>query len=79
VLLARASRLADVDVRMTQALSADIVGRIVDLVPDDWLEDTPLFDGPRAQRDAYLRYLMARLQPPRRFAEEAIRAHAVHV
>ena len=79
VLLRFASRIADVDARLAQQLSADVVRRIVDLLPDDWLEATPHFNGAREQREAYLSYLMARLQPPRRFAEEAIRARAVHV
>jgi hypothetical protein len=79
VLLGGASRIADVDARMVQRLSAEVIGRIVDLVPDDWLEDTPHFNSPREQREAYLRYLTARLQPPRRFVEEAIRARTVHV
>jgi hypothetical protein len=75
VLLGLASRIADADARMAQRLSAEVVGRIVALVPDDWLED----NGPREQREAYLRYLLARLQPPRHFVEEAIGARAVHV
>ena len=79
VLLGMASRIAEVDARMAQRLSAEVMKRIVDLVPDDWLEDTPHFDGPREQREAYLSYLSARLQPPRRFAEEIARARAVHV
>ena len=79
VLLGFASRIADADARMARQLPAEVVGRIVDEVPDDWLETTAHFKGPREQREAYLRYLMARLQPPRNFVEEAIRAHAVHV
>ncbi|HYJ99105.1 MAG TPA: hypothetical protein VEX14_13680, partial [Burkholderiaceae bacterium] len=68
------------DARIAAHLSVEVVMRIVDLVPDDWLEETPEFDGPRAQRAGYVRYLMARLQPPRRFAEEAARAGAaLHV
>jgi len=79
VLLGLASRIADVDARMAQQLPADVVSRIVDQVPDDWLEETPHFNGPREQRAAYLTYLTARLQPPRPFVEEAVRARAVHV
>ena len=79
VLLPLAGRIADVDSDMTRRLAADVVGRIVDLIPDDWLEDTPLFASPAEQRAAYLHYLMARLQNPRKFVEEAIRARAVHV
>jgi hypothetical protein len=79
VLLNRASHLADVDARLAQRLSADVIERIVEQVPDDWLEDTPHFNGPREQRAAYQRYFMTRLQSPRAFVEEAIRARTVHV
>jgi hypothetical protein len=79
VLLDHATRITEVDARLAQQLSAEVVGRIVDQVPDDWLEATPHFSSPHEQREAYQRYFMARLQPPRRFAEEAIRARAVHV
>jgi hypothetical protein len=79
VLLALASRIADADARMVQRLPADVLGRIVAQVPDEWLEDTPQFNGPGEQREAYLGYLMARLRAPRRFVEEAIGAHAVHI
>jgi hypothetical protein len=79
VLIGQASRIADADARLAQRLSAEVMARIVDGVPDDWLEETPHFRGPREQRAAYLRYLTARLQAPRRFVEEALRARAVHV
>ena len=79
VLFGQASRVAEADARLVQRLSAEVMARIVEGVPDDWLEDTPHFNGPREQRAAYLRYLTARLQAPRRFVEEALRARAVHV
>jgi hypothetical protein len=79
VLLDLAGRIAEADVRMAQRLSVDVIERIVEQVPADWLEDTPHFNGPREQRAAYLRYLTKRLQPPRAFAEEAVRARTVHV
>jgi hypothetical protein len=79
VLLNLASRIAEVDARMVQRLSAEVVARIVEQVPDDWLEDAPHFNGPREQHAAYLRYFTTRLQSPRAFVEEAIRAHTVHV
>jgi len=79
VLLNLASRIADVDARMAERLSADVVAHIVDQIPDDWLEETPHFNGALEQRAAYLRYFTMRLQAPRAFAEEAIRARTVHV
>jgi len=79
VLLGFASRLAEADAEMTRRLPAEAIARIVDLVPDDWLEDSPLFQARDEQRQAYVRYLVARLQAPRPFVQEAIRARSVHV
>src|SRR5438105_800363 len=79
VLLQFASRIEAADHEMTRRLTPDVVGRVVDLVPDDWLEDTPLFASKQAQRDAYVRYFLARLSPPRAFVEEAVRARSVHL
>ena len=79
VLLKLASRLAEADALITARLPAEEINRIVGLIPDDWLEASPLFQAPTEQREAYARYFIARLQAPRRFAEEAARAHALHV
>jgi hypothetical protein len=79
VLLGFAGRIPEADADMARRLPAEAVGRIVELVPDDWLEESPLFRTRREQRDAYVRYLVARLQPPRPFVEEALRARSVHL
>jgi hypothetical protein len=79
VLLARADRLAEIDAPMAERLPADEIRRIVALVPDDWLEDTPAFASPAEQREAYVRWFTTRLQAPRRFFEEAVRARSVHL
>jgi hypothetical protein len=68
VLWRRAGRLADVDAAMAAMLTPAIVEQIVALIPEAWLEDGP------AGRAAYSRYLTDRLQAPRAFVEEAIRA-----
>lgn len=77
VLLGQASRLEQADAEMSARLTPEVVGDIVKLIPDDWLEDNPLFSSKQAQRDAYLRYLVARLTAPRAFVEEALRARSV--
>jgi hypothetical protein len=79
VLLGRASGIADADALMTARLPAEQIRRIVGLIPDDWLEKTPVFQTKDEQREAYIRWFTARLQAPRRFVEEAVRARAVHV
>jgi len=79
VLLPFASELAAADATMTAALTPQVIADVVALIPDEWLEDDPLFAGPAAQRDAYRTYLCRRLQAPRAFFEEAVRARALHV
>ncbi len=79
VLLGRASAIAESDAPMTARLPADEIRRIVSLIPADWLEETPVFQTLDEQREAYVRYFTARLQAPRYFVEEAVRARSVHV
>jgi hypothetical protein len=79
VLLPFASELAAADAAMAAALTPRVIADVVALIPDEWLEDDPLFADPAAQRDAYRTYLCQRLQPPRAFFEEAVRARAQHL
>lgn len=79
VLLPFATELAQADAAMTAALTPAVVAAVVALIPDDWLEDDPLFADKAAQRDAYEAYLLRRLQAPRAFFEEAERARSLHV
>ena len=79
VLLPFADALAQADADMAAALTPAVVARVVALIPDDWLEDDPLFADRAAQRAAYAAYLGARLQAPRAFFEEAVRARSQHV
>jgi len=79
VLLPFATELAAADASMAAALTPRVIADVVALIPDEWLEDDPLFADPAAQRDAYRAYLCQRLQPPRAFFEEAVRARAQHL
>ncbi|CAN5190273.1 aminotransferase class I and II [soil metagenome] len=79
VLLPFASRIAEADARLSAMITPEALASIVALIPDDWLEPDPAFASPAEHRDAYLQYLVRRLQAPRAFAEEAIRAHTQHV
>lgn len=69
VLLPFAGRIAAVDAGMTAALSAEVIARTIDLVPDEWI----------AERAEYTRFLERRLQAPRAFVEEALRARSQHL
>ena len=73
VLLPLASMLEAVDGEMAAALTPEIIAGIVALVPDSWLGER-VTSSVHAMREAYIRYLVERLAPPRAFVEEAARA-----
>jgi hypothetical protein len=79
VLLRFASSLAETDTKMTGRLTADTIANIVTLIPDAWLVGDSSFGGYTQHRDAYLEYLLRRLEPPHGFLEEAIRARSLYV
>ena len=77
VLLPYAISLGDADSKMSERVTADVIDSVVRLIPDSWLVDAS-FSGSR-QREAYVEYLLNRLQPPHYFVEEAIRARSPYV
>ena len=79
VLLPFAGELAAADAHMTAALTPQVVADVVAAIPDEWLEDDPLFADQAAQREAYRAYFCRRLLAPRAFFEEALRARVQHV
>jgi hypothetical protein len=79
VLLRFASALREVDAAMAGRVTPDIIDSIVTLIPDAWLVEKAPFDGSNQHRDAYREYLLSRLEPPRVFLEEAIRAQSLYV
>lgn len=79
VLLPFASKLHEVDATLTARLTHDLLQTIVTLIPASWLTGDPGFATPQEYRTAYLNYLVKRLESPRGFVEEAIRAHAQHL
>jgi hypothetical protein len=79
VLLHGASVLQEVDAKITEQLTSSIIEQIVQLIPDAWLGgDAPFVDSAQ-HREAYIEYLMRRLEAPRVFLEEAVRAQALNV
>jgi hypothetical protein len=79
VLLQCASSLQEVDTKMAGWVTPDIIDSIVKLIPDAWLLGDSPFDGSTPHRDAYLEYLLSRLEPPHAFLEEAVRARSLYV
>jgi HipA-like kinase len=74
ILLQFANALGKVDQAMTTLISEEVIRGIVDLVPDDWMKDNSRFTTIAENREAYVAYLLRRLDEPRHFVGEAIRA-----
>ncbi|MBA3533128.1 MAG: aminotransferase class I and II [Ardenticatenales bacterium] len=76
VLLPRARMLAEADAQFSARLTPELLGGIVALIPDSWLGGERAFESPAAQRAAFVEFLLARLEAPRAFLEEALNARA---
>ena len=75
VLLPVADELEAADRRLSRRIDAEEMRRVVDLIPDDWLGDSS-YDSVEEERATYARYLIARLEGPHAFVQEAIDARA---
>jgi hypothetical protein len=71
VLLRWASQLREVDEELSALLTREAIDSVVKLIPGAWLEEDPPFP--------YVDYLVHRLEGPREWMEEAVRAHAARV
>jgi hypothetical protein len=78
VLLPFAAELTEADRVNRERLSPEIIRGIVDLVPDDWLGRGP-FETESEYRDAYVAYLLSRLDASSVFVEEARHARSLRV
>ncbi|MEI7744156.1 MAG: HipA family kinase [Chloroflexota bacterium] len=76
VLLPFASSIVEADARLAPLVTPDVLERLVNDLPDDWLRPEPGLPDPDAHRRAYVDYLVTRLESPRAFVEEAERARA---
>jgi hypothetical protein len=76
VLLPYAGSIEEADGRLAPLLDEALVTEVVAAVPAMWLPRDDRVGGVTAQRRAYVRYLVRRLEGPRPFVEEAERARA---
>ena len=74
ILLPFAKSMGEVDQAMTTAVTEEVIKGVVDLVPDDWMTEHTPFNSIAENKQAYVEYLTRRLEEPRNFVEEAIRA-----
>lgn len=70
VLLQWASALREVDATLAPMLTREVIEGIVALIPEHWLD---------APRTAYTDHLLQRLEAPREWVEEAVRARDARV
>ncbi len=72
-LLPQATRLEEADALMRQAITPRTLSRIVDLIPEEWLEEEGSEITPAQRREVYRQYLTRRLAESKVFTAEAIR------
>lgn len=73
VLLPAADQLEEADRLMRQAITPRTLSKIVDLIPQEWLEEVESDLSAGQRREAYREFLIQRLAESKRFTEEAIR------
>lgn len=71
VLLPQATVLKEVDAEFKTILSPDVLGSIVNLIPEEWLEWEDSDETPEALREVYLQFLITRLNHSEIFINEA--------
>lgn len=71
VLLAQATELEKADVDCKLILQPDLIRSIVDLVPSEWLSENSPFESVAAHREAYVSFLLTRLNYSSHFTLEA--------
>ncbi|MBK5258905.1 MAG: aminotransferase class I and II [Thermoanaerobaculia bacterium] len=79
VLLRWASAIREADEELAPLLTLEAVERIIALVPESWLAGEPRFPSTADHRAAYRDWLMTRLEQPRAWVEEAVRARTLLV
>jgi hypothetical protein len=72
VLLPWATEIAEADAELAPRITAEALDAITATIPEEWLGDP-------AHRDGYRDWLLRRLESPREWVEEALRAKALRV
>jgi hypothetical protein len=76
VLLPWASRIEEAGARLRPRLNEELLGQILEQIPDGWLMAEPGVSTPADRRAGYRTFLLQRLEAAPSFLEEAVRAHA---
>ncbi|HYI12918.1 MAG TPA: HipA family kinase [Thermoanaerobaculia bacterium] len=79
VLLRWAGELREADAELVALLTRDTLDEVMALIPESWLGDEPQFASVGEHRAAYRDYLLRRLESPREWVEDAVRARTLLV
>lgn len=74
VLLPLATELDQVDEQLSAVLTAERIRSIIDLVPDEWLTGEKTFKSTEEHRQAYIDFLLSRIENSAIFIKEALHA-----
>jgi hypothetical protein len=72
VLAKYADDLPAADAALAPLVTEDLLHTVLAMVPDEWLDGEPGFDSAAALRDAYVSYLMTRLDGPREWYPQVV-------
>ncbi len=76
VLLPLAADIERADTEARDRLAPDLISEIIALIPDGWLGTDTQFADPTEERQAYVSYLVSRLDSSNAFVEEILDARA---
>ncbi len=79
VLLPFANSFMETDKEMSAKITKKLIEETINLIPDIWLSGDSAFSSVSQYRDAYIKYLLKRLENRRFFLEEAIRARSIYL
>jgi len=71
VLLPQATQLDEVDAEFRLILTEDRIRGIINLIPDEWLTGEESFETPEQYREAYIKFLLLRIEHSEIFIKEA--------
>lgn len=72
VLASYATDMPGADAYLAPQVTAELLRSVVDLVPEEWLEDEPGFDSADEVRAAYVDYLLTRVSGPREWYPQVV-------
>jgi hypothetical protein len=79
VLLPFATDLRAADAHLTPLVGAALIRDVVEAAPEDWLITDGIFASTAQVREAYVEYLLRRIEAPHPFVEEAVSARSLLV